>query len=78
MSARMVAQKGLDIVIGADLPSLNEGQFVFLGSGEQRYERVLAQFPAGGLHQQGSTLRRQARILVDVHSGLPGVRLRVW
>jgi starch synthase len=47
MSARMVAQKGLDIVIGADLPSLNEGQFVFLGSGEPRYERVLAQLALG-------------------------------
>ena len=28
---------------------------------------------ADALHQQGSTLWRQARILVDVHSGLPGV-----
>jgi len=43
MSARLVSQKGLDLVIGADLLSLPEAQFVFLGAGELRYERVLAQ-----------------------------------
>jgi starch synthase len=43
MSARLVAQKGLDIVLGADLQSYGEGQFVFLGAGERRYQRVLAQ-----------------------------------
>jgi starch synthase len=42
MSARLVAQKGLDIVLGADLLSMEDAQFVFLGSGERRYERALA------------------------------------
>jgi len=42
MSARLVAQKGLDIVLGSDLLSLDDTQFVFLGSGERRYERALA------------------------------------
>jgi starch synthase len=42
MSARLVAQKGLDIVLGGDLLSMKDTQFVFLGSGERRYERALA------------------------------------
>jgi starch synthase len=42
MSARLVAQKGLDIVLGSDLRSLDGAQFVFIGSGERRYERALA------------------------------------
>jgi starch synthase len=42
MSARLVAQKGLDIVLGGDLLALEDAQFVFLGSGERRYERALA------------------------------------
>jgi starch synthase len=42
MSARLVAQKGLDIVLGGDLLAMEDAQFVFLGSGERRYERALA------------------------------------
>jgi starch synthase len=42
MSARLVAQKGLDIVLGSDLRSMDGAQFVFIGSGERRYERALA------------------------------------
>lgn len=42
MSARLVAQKGLDIVLGSDLLTMEGAQFVFLGSGERRYERALA------------------------------------
>ena len=42
MSARLVAQKGLDIVLGGDLLSMDDAQFVFIGSGERRYERALA------------------------------------
>jgi starch synthase len=42
MSARLVAQKGLDIVLGSDLLAMEDAQFVFLGSGERRYERALA------------------------------------
>jgi starch synthase len=43
MSARLVAQKGLDIVLGADLQLWGDGQFAFLGAGERRYQRVLAE-----------------------------------
>ncbi len=46
MSARMVAQKGLDLVIGADLHSALDAQFIFLGSGEHRYHEVLADLAA--------------------------------
>ncbi len=42
MSARLVAQKGLDIVLGADLLSRTDAQFIFLGSGEHRYHEALA------------------------------------
>jgi len=42
MSARLATQKGLDIVLGSDLLSAGNAQFVFLGSGERRYERALA------------------------------------
>src|SRR5438128_7663895 len=33
MSARMVAQKGLDLVLGADLLGTTDAQFIFLGAG---------------------------------------------
>src|SRR5207244_10141057 len=45
MSARMVAQKGLDLVLGADL--LDTGaQFIFLGAGEHRYHEALGNLAA--------------------------------
>jgi starch synthase len=43
MSARLVAQKGLDIILGGDSLRQAEAQFVFLGSGEARYEAALAE-----------------------------------
>jgi starch synthase len=51
MSARLVAQKGLDIVLGGDLLSMEDVQFVFLGSGERRYERALAAFALDAPHR---------------------------
>jgi starch synthase len=51
MSARLVAQKGLDLVLGADLLSLDDAQFVFLGSGERRYERALAELALAAPHR---------------------------
>ena len=42
MSARLVSQKGLDLVLGSDLLSMEDAQFVFIGSGERRYERALS------------------------------------
>jgi starch synthase len=46
MSARMVAQKGLDLIIGADLLSTSDAQFIFLGSGEHRYHEALGDLAA--------------------------------
>ncbi len=46
MSARMVSQKGLDIIIGSESLESAEAQFVFLGSGEPRYEDLLRAFAA--------------------------------
>jgi starch synthase len=41
MSARLVAQKGLDLVLAGVVERFPELQFVFLGRGEQRYEEGL-------------------------------------
>jgi starch synthase len=49
MVARMVQQKGMDLILAADFLHAAGGQFVFLGSGDARYEEALAklgmQFP---------------------------------
>jgi len=42
----MVAQKGLDLVLGADLIATSDAQFIFLGSGEHRYQEALADLAA--------------------------------
>jgi starch synthase len=44
MSARMVAQKGLDLILAGDHLLEADAQFVFLGRGEPRYERALVEF----------------------------------
>jgi starch synthase len=46
MSARLVSQKGLDLVLGADLLGMSEAQFIFLGSGEHRYHAALTELAA--------------------------------
>ena len=46
MSARMVSQKGLDLVLGADLLETTHAQFIFLGAGEHRYHEALANLAA--------------------------------
>jgi starch synthase len=46
MSARMVAQKGLDLVLGADLLGTSDAQFIFLGAGEHRYHEALGDIAA--------------------------------
>src|SRR5207237_10791298 len=46
MSARMVTQKGLDLVLGADLLAGSNGQFIFLGAGEHRYHEALGTLAA--------------------------------
>ena len=46
MSARMVSQKGLDLVLGADLLGASDTQFIFLGAGEHRYHEALGNLAA--------------------------------
>src|SRR2546430_15259494 len=46
MSARMVTQKGLDLVLGADLLAGSNAQFIFLGAGEHRYHEALGNLAA--------------------------------
>jgi starch synthase len=46
MCARLVEQKGFDLILGADLLAGTDAQFVFVGRGEERYERALAAFAA--------------------------------
>jgi len=41
MSARLVSQKGLDLVLGGEALRQAHAQFVFLGAGEARYEDTL-------------------------------------
>jgi starch synthase len=41
MVARMVAQKGMDLVLGGRALREGNAQFIFLGSGESRYEKAL-------------------------------------
>lgn len=42
MSARLVSQKGLDLVLGGNLLHRPAAQFIFLGAGERRYHDLLA------------------------------------
>jgi starch synthase len=41
MSARLTEQKGFDIVLASDFVRSSHAQFVFLGTGEQRYQDAL-------------------------------------
>jgi starch synthase len=44
MTARLVEQKGLDLILANDHLLEADAQFVFLGRGEPRYERALVEF----------------------------------
>lgn len=46
MVARMVAQKGLDLVLGGRLLESSDAQFIFLGEGEPRFEESLVSLAA--------------------------------
>jgi starch synthase len=43
MTARLVAQKGLDLILGGEALRSANAQFVFLGAGEERYETALTE-----------------------------------
>jgi starch synthase len=46
MSARLVSQKGLDLILGGLALMQVDAQFVFLGSGEARYHSALSEIAA--------------------------------
>ena len=46
MSARMVAQKGLDLILGSPRFLSLDAQFIFLGQGEKRYVDILEELAA--------------------------------
>lgn len=46
MCARLVGQKGFDLILSGALRSVPQAQFVFVGQGEQRYERALSELAA--------------------------------
>ncbi len=46
MVARMATQKGLDLILSANLLGATDAQYLFLGSGERRYEEALAALAA--------------------------------
>ena len=43
MTARLVGQKGIDLLLGDNVLEEATGQFVFLGQGEERYEKALTE-----------------------------------
>ncbi len=46
MCARLVGQKGFDLILDGALRSMPEAQFVFVGQGEERYARALTEVAA--------------------------------
>ena len=56
MTGRLVTQKGLDLILGADELLAYDAQFVFLGSGEQRYERALVELAKSAPNRIGVQL----------------------
>jgi starch synthase len=51
MSARLVGQKGLDLILGSKVLNGDHSQFVFLGAGEARYTAALAALAAAQPHR---------------------------
>lgn len=43
MCARLVSQKGFDLILGGPLRSVPEAQFVFVGQGDARYQQALSE-----------------------------------
>jgi starch synthase len=67
MSARMVAQKGLDLILGSPAFLSLDAQFIFLGQGEKRYVdilRELALYAPGRIGVQTDfTVEQEHRLL---------------
>ena len=56
MTGRLVTQKGLDLILGAHELLDADAQFVFLGSGEQRYEQALVELATSAPNRIGVQL----------------------
>ena len=56
LTGRLVTQKGLDLILGATSCSRTDAQFVFLGSGEQRYEQALVELATSAPNRIGVQL----------------------
>jgi starch synthase len=56
MTGRLVTQKGLDLILGAQALLAADAQFVFLGSGEQRYEQALVELASSAPNRIGVQL----------------------
>jgi starch synthase len=56
MTGRLVTQKGLDLILGAQELLESDAQFVFLGSGEQRYEKALVELASSAPNRIGVQL----------------------
>ncbi len=56
MTGRLVTQKGLDLILSADELLAADAQFVFLGSGEQRYEQGLVELALSAPNRFGVQL----------------------
>jgi starch synthase len=56
MTGRLVTQKGLDLILGSDALLAMDAQFVFLGSGEQRYEQALVELASSAPNRIGVQL----------------------
>ncbi|HEU5040958.1 MAG TPA: glycogen/starch synthase [Gemmatimonadales bacterium] len=56
MTGRLVTQKGLDLILAARALLDGDAQFVFLGSGEPRYERALVELASAAPNRIGVQL----------------------
>ena len=56
MTGRMVTQKGLDLILQSDRLLAMDAQFVFLGSGEQKYETALVELASSAPDRVGVQL----------------------
>jgi starch synthase len=56
MTGRLVTQKGLDLILAARKLLDGDSQFVFLGSGEPRYERALVELASAAPNRIGVQL----------------------
>jgi starch synthase len=69
MTGRLVTQKGLDLILGATDLLTSDAQFVFLGSGEQRYEQALVELATSAPNRIGVQLDFTDRLEHRVMAG---------